>query len=32
VVASPKQGEALKSFQETGGIPIANTIEEAQAA
>ena len=32
VVASPKQGEELKSFQETGGIPILNTIEEAQAA
>ena len=32
VVASPKQGEELKSFQETGDIPIVNTIEEAQAA
>ena len=32
VVASPKQGEELKSFQETGGIPIVNTIEEARAA
>lgn len=31
VVASPKQGEELKSFQETGDIPIVNTIEEAQA-
>jgi DNA-binding response OmpR family regulator len=32
VVASPRQGEELKSFQETGGIPIDNTIAEAQAA
>ncbi len=32
VVASTKQGEELKSFQETGGIPIVNTIEEARAA
>jgi DNA-binding response OmpR family regulator len=32
VVASPKQGEELKSFQETGGIPTVNTIEEARAA
>jgi CheY-like chemotaxis protein/anti-anti-sigma regulatory factor len=32
VVASSKQGEELKSFQETSGIPIVNTIEEAQAA
>ena len=31
VVASPKQGEELKSFQETGDIPIVHTIEEAQA-
>ena len=32
VVASPKQSEELKSFQETGAIPVLNTIEEAQAA
>jgi DNA-binding response OmpR family regulator len=32
VVASSKQGEELKSFQETSDIPIANTIEEARAA
>ena len=32
VVASPKQGEELKSFQETGSIPIVNTIAEAKAA
>jgi DNA-binding response OmpR family regulator len=32
VVASPEQGEELKSFQETGGIPIVHTVEEAQAA
>jgi DNA-binding response OmpR family regulator len=32
VVASPKQGEELKSFQETGGIPIVYTIEDARAA
>ena len=32
VVASPKQGEELKSFQETGDIPIVNTVEDAQAA
>ena len=32
VVASPKQGEELKSFQETGNIPIVNTIAEAKAA
>ena len=32
VVASPKQGEELKSFQETGDIPVVNTIQEAQAA
>ncbi len=31
VVASPEQGEKLKSFQETGGIPVVNTIEEARA-
>jgi len=31
VVASSKQGEALKSFQETSDIPITNTIEEARA-
>ena len=31
VVASSKQGEELKSFQETSDIPIANTIEEARA-
>lgn len=31
VVASPQQGEELKSFQETGGIPVVHTIEEAQA-
>jgi DNA-binding response OmpR family regulator len=32
VVASPKQGEELKSFQETGNIGIVNTVEEARAA
>jgi CheY-like chemotaxis protein len=32
VVASPKQGEELKSFQETGTIPIVNTFAEAKAA
>ncbi len=32
VVASPKQSEELKSFQETGGIPVVHTIAEAQAA
>jgi len=32
VVASPKQSEELKSFQETGGIPVVNTIAEAQTA
>jgi DNA-binding response OmpR family regulator len=32
LVASPKQSEELKSFQETGGIPVVNTIAEAQAA
>ena len=32
VVASSKQGEELKSFQETSSIPIVNSIEEAQAA
>ena len=32
VVASPKQGEELKSFQETGDIPIVNTIDEARTA
>ena len=32
VVASAKQGEELKSFQETSDIPIANTLAEAQAA
>ena len=32
VVASPKQGEELKSFQETGNIPILHTIDEARAA
>ena len=31
VVASSKQGEELKSFQETSDIPIANTLEEARA-
>ena len=31
VVASPKQSEELKSFQETGGIPVVHTIAEAQA-
>jgi len=32
LVASSKQSEELKSFQETGGIPVLNTIEEARAA
>jgi len=32
VVASAKQGEELKSFQETSDIQIANTLAEAQAA
>ena len=32
LVASPKQGEELKSFQETGGIPVVHTREDAQAA
>jgi len=32
VVASSKQGEELKSFQETGGIPILHTLDEARAA
>ena len=32
VVASAKQGEELKSFQETSGIAVANTLAEAQAA
>ena len=32
LVASPKQSEELKSFQETGGIPVVHTVEEAQAA
>jgi DNA-binding response OmpR family regulator len=32
VVASAKQGEELKSFQETSDIPVANTLAEAQAA
>ncbi len=30
VVASSKQGEELKSFQETSDIPVANSIEEAR--
>ena len=32
VVASAKQGEELKSFQETSEIPVVNTVAEAQAA
>ena len=32
VVASAKQGEELKSFQETSDITVANTVAEAQAA
>lgn len=32
VVASAKQGEELKSFQETSEIPVVNTLAEAQAA
>jgi DNA-binding response OmpR family regulator len=32
LVASPKQSEELKSFQETGGIPVVHTLEDAQAA
>jgi len=32
LVASPKQGGELKSFQETAGIPVVHTIEEARAA
>ena len=32
VVASAKQGEELKSFQETSDIPVAHTLAEAQAA
>lgn len=32
VVASAKQGEELKSFQETSDIPVVNTLAEAQAA
>ena len=32
VVASPKQGEELKSFQETGGITVMHSVEDAQAA
>lgn len=32
LVASPKQGEELKSFQETGNIGIMNTVEEARTA
>jgi len=32
LVASPKQSAELKSFQETGGIPVVHTIEEARAA
>jgi DNA-binding response OmpR family regulator len=31
VVASPKQSEELKSFQETGGIAVLHSIEEAQS-
>jgi len=31
VVTSPKQGEELKSFQETGGIPTVDTNEETRA-
>ena len=30
VVASPKQSEELKSFQETGGITVLNSIDEAR--
>lgn len=32
LVASPKQGEELKGFQETSQIMVANSIEEAKAA
>jgi DNA-binding response OmpR family regulator len=32
LVASPKQAEELKSFQETGGIPVVHTREDAKAA
>jgi len=32
VVASAKQGEELKSFQETSDIPVVNTLAEAQTA
>jgi len=32
LVASPKQGEELKSFQETGGIPVMHSVEDARAA
>lgn len=32
VVASSKQSEELKSFQETAGIAVLHTVEEAQAA
>jgi len=32
LVASPKQGEELKSFQETGVIPVMHSIEDARAA
>jgi CheY-like chemotaxis protein len=32
VVANPKQGEELKGFQETSGIPIVHSIEDARAA
>jgi hypothetical protein len=31
VVANPKQGDELKGFQETSGIPIVNSIDEARA-
>ena len=32
LVASPKQSEELKSFQETGGIPVVHSVEDARAA
>lgn len=32
VVANPKQGDELKGFQETSGIPVVHSIDEARAA
>ena len=31
-MVKPFKGEELKSFQETGGIPVVHTIEDARTA